>query len=998
MKRIAWITCISWLVGLSCLQAQPEPLLLYRAEQDSACRAWVSQKMDQLSLKEKVGQLFIYTIAPYTTKSNMDLLEKVVDTYKVGGLLFSGGELRDQALLTNYAQERADIPLMITFDGEWGLAMRLKGMPDFPKNMALGCIQDNQLVYDYGREVARQCRELGVHVNFAPVADVNINPDNPVINYRSFGENPVRVAAKVLAYSRGLEDGGVLPVAKHFPGHGDTDVDSHHALPSLPFSRERLDSVELFPFRQVIRSGLGSIMAGHLQVPALDPSGLPASLSEPIVTGLLRDELQFKGLVFTDALVMNGVSGYDDLCVRALKAGNDLLLVPRNAGAELDKVMDALARGELSEGMINEKCRKVLAYKYALGAGRVQKINLSGLEERICTPQAEQLIQELHAASITIPADSARLLPMHFSSDTLTLISIGGSLKAHSALVEEMRKYVPVRELRLTAETGARTRMDWLARLAGRRNVVVAVSTPKIKSFGPFLAALSKRTDAVYALFTSFVRVDCPLSSFVGGGTVVLAHSAEEDVQRRVAEVLFGVAPANGRLPASIPGLYEEGEGVDITSTTARHYTPEELGMDGEILSGIDRIAKEGIEARAYPGCRVYALRHGKVLYDKSFGSFTYEKGSRKVGADDLYDLASLSKMAGTLLAVMKLYDGGKLNLSDCASQYLPFLRGTDKEKVTIRELLYHQSGLPSFLPFYEDAIDKESYEGPFFKYNQKDATHQTRIGRNAYASSVFRFKKEWVSSHSSEVYSLPVADSLWLNPAFEQEEWRKIVETPLKSKSYRYSCINFILLKEIVEQISGEGMDCLLEREFFEPMGLNHLLYLPLRRYPKERIVPTVRNDYLRRACPVLQGYVHDEAAAFFGGISGNAGLFGTAADVAAVCQMLLDGGMYHGRRYLSEATCQLFAASTSSISRRGLGFDRPDPDNVKRSPCAPSAPKEVFGHTGFTGTCAWIDPKNDLVYVFLCNRTYPDVWNNKLSRMDIRTRIQEVFYEAML
>ena len=998
MRRSFWIFCLLGLAGFTVLQAQPEPMLLYRAEQDSACRAWVNQKMEQLTLREKVGQLFIYTIAPSTAKANMDLLEKVVEAYKVGGLLFSGGELHDQALLANHAQERADIPLMMTFDGEWGLAMRLKGMPDFPKNMALGCIQDNQLIYDYGREVARQCRELGVHVNFAPVADVNINPDNPVIHYRSFGENPVRVAAKVLAYSRGLEDGGVLPVAKHFPGHGDTNVDSHHALPSLPFTRERLDSVELFPFRQIIRSGLGSIMVGHLQVPALDPSGLPASLSEPIITGLLREELQYKGLVFTDALVMNGVSGYDDLCVRALKAGNDLLLVPRNVGVQLDKVMEALAHGELAESMINEKCRRVLAYKYALCAGRARQINLSGLEERICTPQTERLIQELHAASITIPADSARLLPMHFSSDTLTLISIGRQRGSHSALAEEMRKYVPVRELHLTAETGARVRMGWLSQLAGRRNVVVAVSTPKVKGFVPFLSALSKRTDAVFAFFTSFSRVDCPLSSFVGGGTAVLAHSSEEDVQRRVAEVLFGVASANGRLSASIPGLYEEGAGVDITPTSIRHYTPEELGMDGEVLSGIDRIAQEGIEAKAYPGCRVYALRNGKVLYDKSFGAFTYGEAAHKVEGDDLYDLASLSKMTGTLLAVMKLYDEGRLNLSDRASQYLPFLKGTDKEEITIRELLYHESGLPAFLPFYEDAIDQGSYEGPFVKYNQKDATHQTRIGRNAYASSVFRFKEEWVSSRASDVYCLPVADSLWLNPAFEREEWRKIVDAPLKSKTYRYSCINFILLKEIVEQVSGEGMDCLLEREFLQPMGLEHLLYLPLRRYPKEMIAPSVRNDYLRRACPVLQGYVHDEAAAFFGGVSGNAGMFGSASDVAAVCQMLLDGGMYNGRRYLSEATCQLFTTSVSSTSRRGLGFDKPDLAHVDRSPCAPSAPKEVIGHTGFTGTCAWIDPKNDLVYVFLCNRTYPDVWNNKLSRMDIRTRIQEVFYEAML
>lgn len=327
-----------------------EPLLVRPVQDDMQCRLWVDSVLDRLSLKERVGQLFIYTIAPHQDKSNRELLRKVIEDYKVGGLLFSGGLMQNQVVLTNEAQRMADIPLLITFDGEWGLSMRLRDTPAFPKNMVLGCIQNDSLLYEYGCEMARQCKELGVQVNFAPVADVNINPKNPVINTRSFGEDPVNVANKVIAYARGLEDGGVLSVAKHFPGHGDTDVDSHKALPVLTFTRERLDSVELYPFKKVIEEGLGGIMVGHLEVPAFEKEpGLPSSLSRKVVYDLLMRELKFRGLVFTDALAMKGVSNNGSLCLKALKAGHDLLLVPRRKifykGKELEEMdLDTIIR------------------------------------------------------------------------------------------------------------------------------------------------------------------------------------------------------------------------------------------------------------------------------------------------------------------------------------------------------------------------------------------------------------------------------------------------------------------------------------------------------------------------------------------------------------------------------------------------------------------------------------------------------------------------------
>ena len=404
-----------------------EPSLVYSLRNNEECRQWVDSVMQRMSLKERIGQLFIYTIAPQLNKPNTDLLRKVVQEYKVGGLLFSGGLLENQVKLTNQAQEMAGVPLLITFDGEWGLAMRLRGTPSFPRNRVLGCIRDNGLLYEYGREVARQCREIGVQVNFAPVADVNINPDNPVINTRSFGEDPVEVARKVVAYSRGLESGRILSVSKHFPGHGDTDVDSHKALPVLPFTRERLDSVELYPFRRAIRAGLGGIMVGHLEVPAWEPqAGLPSSLSRRIVTDLLKEELGFKGLVFTDALAMRGVSGQGHLCLQALKAGDDLLLVPRNLEGELGAVRAAVRSGELPEAEINRRCRKVLMYKYALGLSKKPHVRLSGLESRLNTPHTRTLMRQLKRAAITVVDEGERpLLPLDLSSRRVAVLQVG---------------------------------------------------------------------------------------------------------------------------------------------------------------------------------------------------------------------------------------------------------------------------------------------------------------------------------------------------------------------------------------------------------------------------------------------------------------------------------------------------------------------------------------------------------------------------------------------
>lgn len=971
-----------------------EPLLVYKALQDEDCRHWVDSVMNKLSFKEKVGQLFIYTIAPVDTKRNLELLREAVDTYKVGGLLFSGGKMQTQVDLTNRAQKQAKVPVMITFDGEWGLAMRLRGTPVFPRNMVLGCIRDNQLIYEYGREVARQCRQIGVQVNFAPVADVNINPKNPVINTRSFGEDPVQVADKVIAYAYGLEGGGVLSVCKHFPGHGDTDVDSHKALPVLPFTRERLDSVELYPFKKAIRAGLGGMMVGHLQVPAIEPiGGLPSSLSRNVVYDLLTDELAFKGLIFTDALAMKGVSGNGNVSLQALKAGNDMVLAPRNLKDEIPAVLEAVEKGELSKEDIENKCRKVLTYKYVLGLKKKPFVQLSGLEQRVNSPQARDLIRRLNQAAITVLNNKNHILPLHADkAQRIALLEVGKPGETET-LAKQMSRYASLSRFRLrpnqTEEENRRLRDS----LATYKRIVIAVSEQRLAPYHPFFAKFAPESPAIYLFFTPGKMMLQIHRAVSDASAVVLGHSHNSDVQRQTADILFAKATADGRLSASLGGLFPTGAGVTITPESPSHFIPEEYGLSSALLKKIDTIALDGIQQGAYPGCQVVVLKNGHIMFDKAFGTYA-GKGSPRVESTDIYDLASLSKTTGTLLAVMKLYDKGRFNLTDKISDYLPFLQRTDKKDITIREILYHQSGLPPWLPFYQEAIDKDSYDGRLFSA-RKDAQHSVRIGTATWANPKFKFKSEYISPVKTGDYTVQICDSLWLNRSFRKVIEEKIVETPLKQKRYVYSDIGFILLGMLVEQLAGMPMEAYLQREFYGPMGLERTGYLPLRRFAKSEIVPSNKDRFLRKE--TLQGFVHDEASAFFGGLAGNAGLFSTAREVAHIYQMLLNGGEIDGKRYLSKETCQLFTTEVSKISRRGLGFDKPDMQDSKKGNCASVAPAGVYGHTGFTGTCAWVDPENELVYVFLSNRIYPDVTNRKLNQLHIRERIQEAIYGAM-
>ena len=972
-----------------------EPLLLYKAKQDVRCQQWVDSIMNKLTLKEKVGQLFIYTIAPVDTKRNQILLKDAVDTYKVGGLLFSGGKMQTQAELTNRAQRMAKLPLMITFDGEWGLAMRLRGTPVFPRNMVLGCIQDNKLIYEYGREMARQCVQLGVQVNFAPVADVNINPKNPVINTRSFGEDPVRVADKVVAYASGLEGGGVLSVCKHFPGHGDTAEDSHYTLPAVHHDRARLDSVELLPFKRYIYDGYAGVMTGHLYVPALDKArNKPVSMSRAVVTDLLQKELGFRGLCFTDALAMKGATTRksDNPSVKAVLAGNDILLAPAAPINDFAAVKEALEEGILDREEIEVKIIKILQYKYIAGLNHYRPVETKGLSERLNSPHAAWLAAKLNEEAITLLKNEGDIIPLkQLDKKKIAALSIGDGVG--NEFQKMLGRYDSVACFSISRNATAAQVQSVYKKLEKYDVVICGVHTVRIPE-SPALRELAAKKELVYAFFTLPYFCKAYKPSILKAKAVVMAYEGTPLAQKYAAQAIFGGIAAKGKLPVSIPTLYTAGTGVFTEKTRLGYHEPEEVGASPERLDVIASIVEDGLEQKAFPGCQVLVAKDGMIIYDKSFGYFDYDK-KQAVDENSVYDLASSSKAAGTLLAVMKAYDDKKFTLNNKISDFIPELKDSDKKNLAVKDLLYHQSGLTPTINFYLNAIDKDSYKGSLYS-NAKNQAHPVRFDARTYVRNDFSFLPNLVSARKKPGFTTEIARNMYLHDSFKDTIIQEIKDSRLGVRGkYKYSCINFILLKMMVEKQMRQPMDRLLHDMFFSKLGAWHTAYNPLHILDTMQIVPTENDHFIRRQ--LLRGYVHDEAAAFQGGVSGNAGLFSNANDLAKVLQLYLNQGSYGGEQYLSKETCRLFTQSKSPTCRRGLGFDKPVTGGGKASPCGSLAPASVYGHTGFTGTCFWVDPDNNLLYIFLSNRVNPTRANNKLGSLDIRTRIQDAIYKAI-
>ena len=967
---ILLLCCISLLSS----GAQTVPNL-YRAVDQEKMNHWVDSVFDAMSYDERIGQLFMVIANPKSDNRNMQRLMRYVNDIKIGGILFHKGDPVTQAEVTNRLQKASRIPMLVSLDGEWGLSMRLSGTTRFPKNMMLGAIEDNALIEEYGKEVGRQCREMGIHINFAPDMDVNSNVDNPVIGLRSFGENPEAVAEKGIAYARGLESTGILSVSKHFPGHGDTSEDSHETLPVVRHNRARLDSVELLPFKRYIYDGFAGIMTGHLYVPALDKSHKPASFSKAVVTDLLQKELGFQGLCFTDALAMKGASTKktDNPSVKALLAGNDILLAPAAPINDFTAVKEAIEEGVLDLEAIEAKCLKILRYKYIAGLNAYKPVETKGLSKRLNSPHAAWMAAKLNSEAITVLKNEDTILPLkQLNKKKIAALSIGDGVG--NEFQKMLGEYDSIACFSIGRRSTAAQVQQVYNKLQKYDVIICGVHTIRIPE-SLALRQLAAKKELVYAFFTLPYACKEYKKSIEKAKAVVLAYEGTPLAQEYAAQVIFGGIAAKGKLPVSIPGLYYAGTGVFTEKTRLGYHQPEEVGANPDRLDVIESIVKEGLDEKAYPGCQVLVAKDGMIIYNKSFGYFDYE-----------------SRQPVTEASV---YDDKKFTLNNKISDFIPELKESNKKDLSIKELLYHQSGVTPTINFYLDAIDKDSYKGSLYS-SAKNATHPVRFDAKTYVRNDFKYLPDIVSDTRKPGFTTEVARNFYVSDSFKDTILQDIKKSRLGTRGrYVYSCVNFIMLKMMVENLMKSPMDQLLRDDFYSGLGAWHTTYNPLKRMDTLQIVPTEQDGFVRRQ--LLRGYVHDEAAAFQGGVSGNAGLFSNANDLAKVLQLMLNQGTYGGERYLSLETSRLFTQSKSPTCRRGLGFDKPVIGNPKASPCGALAPASVYGHTGFTGTCFWVDPDNQLIYIFLSNRVNPSRANNKLGSLDIRTRIQDAIYKAI-
>lgn len=930
---------------------------------------WVDSVYNTLTLEQRIGQLFM--VAAYSNKNeaHTQSLEKLVTEQHIGGLIFfQGGPVR-QANMTNRLQSMSTLPMLIGIDGEWGLSMRLDSTYKFPYNMTLGAVQNMDLIEELGVAMAKQAKRLGLQFNFGPVLDININPQNPIIGVRSYGETREIVTDRAIAFTKGYQSQNVFATGKHFPGHGDTSTDSHHKLPVINHDKSRLNKVELWPYKKMFDNDLSSVMVAHLNIPAYEPdSNVPSSLSYNIVTKLLREEMGFEGLIFTDALNMKGASNYlkpGEVDLAAFNAGNDLLLFSEDVPTALTKIKEAYSKGEITEQRLAYSVKKILEYKFKSNMTKFEPIDTTTLVADLNGAEYDDLNQKLYNEAITVVKNDDKLIPFkHLEKQRIGYVKLGDD--DGSTFLEMLKNYADVREVDPTD-------LDEISKFS---TIVIGyhkVDNPwRNHNFSneekQQIAAIAKKTNTVLVSFAKPYALS-GLPTFNGIKTVVVGYQNNAFAHKAAAQVVFGAIGSKGKLPVSINSQYEVETGIKTKPIQRLGFSsPANEGMAPAVLAKIDSIALRAIERELTPGMQILVARHGNVVYQKSFGYHTYDK-TTAVKDTDLYDLASLTKILGSLPILIKMYDQHKVTMESKLGNMVPAFKGTDKANITFRDLLTHQSGLPAWIPFYKRTLDEN--------------------------------KKPDVSLYSyfyTPDYPTQVSENLFIKKGYTNEILKQIAESPLaKKKDYKYSDLGFISLKEFIESKYNSPLDKVIQDEFFLKMGITHLTYLPLQKFDIESIPPTEVDNYYRYT--TVQGYVHDMGAAMQGGVAGHAGLFGSALDVAKVMQMYLNEGEYGGERFFSKSTFDTFndCVYCEAGSRRGIGFDKPQPAG-KPGPTCGCVSMTSFGHTGFTGTMAWADPEKDLVYIFLANRTYPDATTNRLSKENVRENIQTVIYESIV
>lgn len=960
--------------SITSFSQQVNPLLVYNDLENQ--QKWVDSLYQNMTLEEKVGQLFMTVVFSNDTKANTDKTTQLIKSHHIGGVIFSKGGPKRQAKLNNAYQEASKVPLMMAMDAEWGLAMRLDSTFAYPWNMTLGAINDVKIIERIGKRVGEHCKRLGMQINFGPVVDINTNPKNPIIGNRSFGEDRDNVTQKSLAFMKGLQSAGILANAKHFPGHGDTDQDSHHTLPTINFSKRRLDSIELYPYKRLISEGLSSVMVAHLNVPSLeDRSNFPSSISESIVTGILKEELGFNGLIFTDALNMKGASDFKkpgEIDLAAFLAGNDVLLISESIPNAHALILKAYNEELVSEERLAHSVKKILQAKYKVGLQNYQPVDTTNIIEDLNTVVDKALYEEAIEKALTILKNEDETLPIkNLDNKKFAYVSFGDASGEH--FLKQLRKYTNIDKIKaenLDSYVQKLKKYDYV--IIGFHKAHLDRNPWKGYKFTEkelvFIYEIARTNKVILDVFARpYALLDLKTSANFEG--IIMSYQNSKISQEVSAQLIFGARAAGGSLPVSLGEDFPVGTSVKTQILRRLQFgVPESVGLSSQKLKKIDSLAKVGLWAKMMPGSQIIVARKGKVVYNKTFGYHTPER-KRKVKETDVYDLASLTKILATLPLIMQLVDKDILTMDTKLSEMLPEYKNSNKANITLKKMLSHYAKFKAWIPYYVHTIDSV-----------------TKLPSRKYYSKVKKGK-----------FKIKVADKLYLREDYKDSIYEIIKDSDLRSRlSYKYSDLPYYLLKKYLEEFYGTSLDKVIQRNFYQSLGANYSTYLPLEKFPKSKIPPT-ENDQVFRMQKV-QGYVHDQGAAMLGGVSGHAGLFSNANDVAKIMQMYLWKGFYGGKRYFMPETLDLFNQCyfCNDNVRRGVGFDKPQLGDS--GPTCGCVSMLSFGHSGFTGTFTWADPEEELVYVFLSNRTYPDASNRKIIKTNLRSNIQQVIYDAIM
>ena len=955
------------LFGPFSLAQQPDPLV---SENPKHQQKWVDSIYQSLSLDQKIGQLFTPMVFSKKDEDHFDEIKNLIEKYYIGGIIFSLGSPFKQSQWLNEFQSISKVPLMISMDAEWGVAMRLDSVLAFPWSMTLGAIKDNTVIRRIGQRMGEQERILGVHMSYAPVLDINTNPENPIIGNRSFGEDPKRVADKGVALMKGHHDAGILTSGKHFPGHGDTAKDSHKTLPTVNFDRFRLENTEIYPFKKAIEQGLSSVMTAHLNVPALTFSNDPTSLSSAVVTEYLKQNIGFNGLAVTDALNMKGAvpsNSNNNIDLLALLAGNDVLLISQDIPQGIEKIKNAYDNLPIVKRRVEESVKKILKAKYKVGLTEKTNIDTNNLQARLNTRKDTLLIEEAYSKSITLIKNDNQLLPLD-SQTTYAYIKLGDYQS--DVFEAQLRDYVNIKTVKSSTVEQALDAIKDIKKVIisyHRSNRSPFLSPDFSKKDMELIQAIAREHELILNLFVNPYPL-IELGDLSTLDALVLSYQNSPISQKISADLMNGQGTFMGSLPVSISDQFPVGTGISFEPNEInKRIGMIEKGFDPDRLTEIDHFAQRVIDSSMTPGMQILVAKSGEIIYQKSFGHHTYDK-KIKVENHHLYDLASLTKITATLPLIMREVDLNSFGLDTPLEDFMPELKGSNKSNLSVKEVLSHYARLTPWIPFYKETLDEKGQQLRKFYRNR----HKFR-------------------------YDIPVAQDLYLRSNFNQIIEKQVIDSPLlDSLYYRYSDLPFYLFKNYFERKYKKPLDELAHEFLYEPLGLERTLFNPWKVISKNEIVPSEIDNYFRHR--ELRAYVHDMGAAMQGGVGGHAGLFSNAEEVYKIMQMYLQNGKANGHEFITSKTLNDFNQCyyCNQGNRRGVGFDKPQLEgNGSTCGCVSDI---SFGHMGFTGTYTWVDPDQELIFVFLSNRTYPSMSNNLLGKNNIRTRMQELIYKALI